>query len=130
MRRLLYLALALVLLALTGLAFVRVTNSPAYVVRSLAARIEVEMLRQDVHQIIGRDPSRTLEEQSFDHKAVRFLRADIDCWSFDDDYLLFVRHAPESPKVVAVSVYKRSKATSLDAALEFLGLPKVDYESE
>jgi hypothetical protein len=46
MRRLLYLALILVLLAITGLAFVRVTSSSAYVARDRFMRIHEGMTRE------------------------------------------------------------------------------------
>jgi hypothetical protein len=53
MRRLLYLALILVLLAITGLAFVRVTESGAYVARVRAMQLRQGMPREDVHQIMA-----------------------------------------------------------------------------
>jgi hypothetical protein len=52
MRRLLYLALALVLLALTGLVFVRVTNSGPYAAHTRRALILERMPREEVNELM------------------------------------------------------------------------------
>jgi hypothetical protein len=80
MRRLLYLALAVVLLALTGLVFVRVTNSGAYVARSRLGRLQQGMAREDVLGVMD-----GLQTIGFNNESHR-----IEAWRCGEGYMLYV----------------------------------------
>jgi hypothetical protein len=117
MRRLLYLALALVLLALTGLVFVRVTNTGAYVARSRAMRIQAGMSREEVRQIMA-DFGKALKWSEDEDSS--------DSWLLPDGYCLGVSYCYSVQRRLGVSeahIWRREEPDSLDRVLEFLGYP-------
>lgn len=123
MRRLLYLALVLVLLALIGLVFVRVTSSGAYVARSLAAHIHHGMTRAEVEQLLAGLPK----------DDVPWKERWCEIWVFEEGrYRLTVYFDDSEPDLAREPVShayvdKRGEADFADRVLEFLGFAKAQY---
>jgi hypothetical protein len=134
MRRLLYIALTLVLIAALGLVFARVTTSGAYVARIHAKRLDEEihrtwhmegglqvgMARREVLRLMGQAPSSTSDFDS--HIS--------DEWWFDS-YQVSVGYDPHGPngkdlmnaRAFCVTLLRKSPETSFDRLLEYFGLP-------
>jgi hypothetical protein len=123
MRRLLYFALALVFLALTGLVFVRVTTSPAFASRSLKARIHKGMTQEEVHRLFGREPNDTIHELGWPGQVGNYRSAVIEHWRFSGDYVVSVVYAPGAETVDNATFHKLSQKTMFDRMLESLGYP-------
>ena len=119
MRRLLYLALALVLLALAGLVFVRVTRSPAVVARLRSAPIRWGLPRERVHELLADLPLKKIRGY--------------DSWEVGGGYRLVVGYALKyyalnenviEATATGVQIRCSSPRTLLDEALEFIGYPE------
>jgi hypothetical protein len=121
MRRLLYLAVALALLALTGLAFLRVTSSGAYVARSRLARIREGMSRELVLEMMQDVNSM----EGFDRSPMNYNWG--DCWQTGGGYSLHVIYSTDDQKKRSVGlawVEGPTEETAMDRALDFLGYPR------
>jgi hypothetical protein len=110
MRRLLYLALPLVLLALTGLVFVRVTNSGAYVARCICMEIHVGLARDQVRRTMADFPGLIDDA------------GPVDTWNIGDDYVLGVGY--ENDRVISWTFQAIREESLIDMILEWLGYPK------
>jgi hypothetical protein len=125
MRRLLYLAVALVLLALTGLVFVRITAADAFVARQRVSQIRPGMTVREVRQLMSDVPAERAH-----------LGFPTDGWEISDRYWLTVDYTmdnkgplplegPDLEKAYVVeSQLHCSNHGTLDRILEWLGYPK------
>jgi hypothetical protein len=122
MRRLLYLALALTLLALTGLVYVRIASTPAYLARTRLGKLQPGISREEVQRVMAeRKPSLLSDPERW-----------MDCWHIADGYFIIAEydlsasshHWDHKPKyLIRAWVHKPSPKTLLDHALEVAGLP-------
>jgi hypothetical protein len=128
-RRLLYLAVALVLMALTGLAFVRVIGSSEFVARQKVKQIHVGMLRSDVDRVmVGIPYAVTIGGINPWHVHRE------DVWNIGGVYLLTVEynwmlHSEDEPwddmEVTYVKLQRLGERSKLDRFLECLGYARV-----
>jgi hypothetical protein len=134
MRRRLYIALVLVLLVRTGLAFLRVTASGAYVARMHAKRLEAEiqrawhmeggiqygLARREVLRMMEQAPAETAD---FDTHIS-------DEWWFEN-YRLGIAYDPHgvngrdlmNARAFPVDLTRKSAEARFDRLLEYLGMP-------
>ena len=120
MRRLLYLALALVLLALIGLAFLRVKDSPAYAARAWASRVEPGMGREEVLQLFG--------EPSASKLFVAPAPPRIDFWEIDANHELWVYYESMggSLRVRSAMAVVAPEESLLDKILDIVGCKRLN----